>query len=123
VTGALTIGSVALRGAYGAALCAAPGALIGLAGGPPASPQSRAVARVLGIRQLAQAAAYGVALAPRIRPQDRAALLSLGAVVDVLHATSMVGLAVADAPRRRLGLTDAAVAFAFAVSALADLDG
>jgi hypothetical protein len=101
------------------ALCAAPGAVLGLAGGPPASRRARTVARILGVRQLAQAAASGRALAPDIGTQDRAALLTLGALVDVLHAASMLGLAVVDPPRRRAGLADGLIALAFAGDALA----
>jgi len=108
-----------LRGAYGLALCAAPGAVIGLAGGPPASRRARTVARVLGVRQLAQAAMSDAAMAPGTGTGDRAALLSLGAVVDTLHAASMLGLAVLDPPRRRVGVADGLIALAFAADALA----
>jgi hypothetical protein len=110
-----------LRGAYGLALCAAPGTVIGLAGGPPASRRARTVARVLGVRQLAQAAASGRALAPDIGTEDRAALLTLSALVDALHAASMLGLAVLDPPRRRAGLADGLIALAFAAEAVARL--
>jgi hypothetical protein len=46
-------------------------------------------------------------------------LLGLGAAVDALHAASMLGLAVVDAPRRRAGLADGLIALAFAADALA----
>ncbi|HEX3489826.1 MAG TPA: hypothetical protein VHU92_10800 [Streptosporangiaceae bacterium] len=108
-----------LRGAYGVALCAAPGAVLGLAGGPPASRRARAVARILGVRQLVQAAVSEVALAPGTGSEDRAVLLALGAAVDTLHAASMLGLALFDAPRRRAGLADGLIALAFAADALA----
>ena len=110
-----------LRGAYGLALCVAPGAVLGLAGGPPASRRARVVARVLGVRQLAQAAVSGRAMAPGTETEDRAALLTLGAAVDVLHAASMLGLAVLDPPRRRAGLGDGLIALAFAAEALGRL--
>jgi hypothetical protein len=115
----MTAARVLLRGAYGVALCATPGAVLGLAGGPPASRRARTVARILGVRQLAQAAVSGRALAPDIGTEDRAALLTLGALVDVLHAASMLGLAVVDPPRRRAGLADGLIALAFAGDALA----
>jgi hypothetical protein len=108
-----------LRGAYGVALCAAPGTVVGLAGGPPATRRARTVARVLGVRQLLQAAVSEAALAPGTGSQDRAVLLGLGAAVDALHAASMLGLAVVDAPRRRAGLADGLIALAFAADALA----
>jgi hypothetical protein len=94
---------VLLRGAYGLALCAAPGTLIRLAGGPPATPRDRAVARVLGVRQLAQAVVSAAALSPGGAPGGRAVVLTLGAEVDALHAASMLALALADPPRRRAG--------------------
>ncbi len=115
----MTAAPVLLRGAYGAALCVAPGAGLGLAGGPPASHRARTVARILGVRQLAQAAVSGRALAPGIGTEDRAALLTLGALVDALHAASMLGLAVLDPPRRRAGLADGLIALAFAAEAVA----
>jgi hypothetical protein len=110
---------VLLRGAYGLALCAAPGTLIRLAGGPPATPRDRAVARVLGVRQLAQAVVSAAALSPGGAPGGRAVVLTLGAEVDALHAASMLALALADPPRRRAGLAEAVIALAFAADALA----
>jgi hypothetical protein len=97
-----------LRGAYGLALCCAPGLIIRLAGGVVATPGDRAVGRVLGVRHVAQAV---VSLA---RPTP--AVLALGAGADVLHSASMVALAALDRPRRRLGCTDALIAAAFAAA-------
>jgi hypothetical protein len=97
-----------LRGAYGLALCCAPGPIISLAGGVVATPGDRAVGRVLGVRHVAQAI---VSLA---RPTP--AVLALGAGADVLHSASMVALAALDRPRRRLGCTDALIAAAFAAA-------
>jgi hypothetical protein len=104
---------VLLRGAYGVALCCAPGPMISLVAGGGASPNpgARAVARVLGARHLAQA----VLSAARPTP----AVLSLGAGVDVLHSASMLALAAVDRPRWRLGLTDGVIAGAFAASGFA----
>lgn len=61
------------------------------------------VARVLGVRQLLQAAFID---------QRRAAI---GSGVDVAHAATMVFLAVADRRRRRLAVGSAALASVFAV--------
>ena len=97
-----------MRAAYGAALCCAPAPMLRLEGGPgaEAGPGARAVARVLGVRHLAQAV---LSLA---RPTP--AVLALGAGTDALHSTSMIALAALDHPRRRLGLSDSLVAAAFA---------
>ena len=117
----MTAAPVLLRGAYGLALCAAPGTLIWLAGGSPASRQARTVARILGARHLAQAGVYAVALSrgwPPGQARARKALLTLGAEADVLHAASMLGLALADRAQRRAGLADAAIALAFAADVL-----
>jgi hypothetical protein len=97
-----------LRGAYGVALCCAPGPITGLVGGTSSTPGDRAVARVLGARHVAQA----VVTLGRPTP----AVLALGAGADVLHSASMVALAVLDRPRRRLGAADALIAAAFAVA-------
>jgi hypothetical protein len=61
------------------------------------------VARVLGVRQLLQAAFID---------QRRAAI---GSGVDVAHAATMVFLAVADRRRRRLAMGSAILASVFAV--------
>jgi hypothetical protein len=106
---------VLARGAYGIALCVAPGALMGLAGGPPPSRRTRAVARLLGARHLVQAAITSVA-------PDGAVLL-LGAEVDLLHAASMAGLAVLAPRRRRIGLADGLIAAALAADVLISSPG
>ena len=99
----------AARAGWGAALLLAPGAVLALA--PPEqrrSPAARAGLRVLGVRHLGQAAAVARWPRPRVR--------RLGAVVDVLHAASGVGLAVL-APRwRRNAAVDAAVTTVLAVA-------
>lgn len=94
-----------IRGTYGLALLGAPGLFLRLAG-RPGDGQARRVARMLGARQLAQAALTA--------PGPSTATLALGVEVDLAHALSMLGLAVADRRRRRLGYADAAVAAAFA---------
>lgn len=89
------------RALYGLALLAAPGPVLTAGAGQPPSRRDCAVARVLGIRHVTQAiltaAAGGRAVAP-------------GAVVDSLHAASMVALAAAQPRMRRAELADAAVA-------------
>lgn len=64
------------------------------------------VARVLGGRHLAQAVACA--------SSPTAAVLALGTEVDVLHAASMVGLAVVNRSYRLPALVSAAVATGFA---------
>jgi hypothetical protein len=101
--------SVIVRGAYGAVLCVAPGTLIRLAGGRPDA-RTCGIGRVLGARHLAQAALSAARPTP--------AVLVLGAEVDLLHSASMLALGILDAPRRRIGLTDAVLAAAFAADEL-----
>ncbi len=96
----------AVRASYGGALLIAPGPVIRLATGEPASPRARAVARVLGARHLLQAALTAAA-------RCNAPSLGLGATVDLVHAASMVALGAADRQARRLTLTDALVESAF----------
>jgi NAD(P)-dependent dehydrogenase (short-subunit alcohol dehydrogenase family) len=100
-----------VRGAYGIALCCAPGPLIRLSGSADDDPRARAVAWVLGARHLVQAAVTASRPSP--------AVVALGAGADVLHSASMLALAAADAPRRRLGLTDGLIAAAFAAEGIA----
>jgi hypothetical protein len=100
-----------VRGAYGIALCCAPGALIGLAGGPAGDQRARAVARILGARHVTQA----VLSAARPNP----AVLAAGAGADALHAASMAALALPDTPCRRIAGTDALIAAAFAMAGIA----
>jgi hypothetical protein len=98
----------AIRAAYGAVLLCAPGAVLRLCTGQPASRRALAVTRVLGARHLAQAAVS--AWAPR------PAVLAAGVDVDLCHAASMLALAAADRAVWRAGLADAAAAAALAVA-------
>jgi hypothetical protein len=122
-TGAWVITLV--RAGYGVALLVAPQVLIKLTGdlgtGQPAGasrarPGRRAcgVARVLGVRHLVQAGLTAVAL--RAEEPDSSLPLGLGAVVDVLHATTMVGLAAVDQGARRVALADTGVELALAAA-------
>ncbi len=70
-------------------------------GGPPPELAGGA-ARVLGVREIGQ----GVALLA----VPTAGVVTLGAVVDALHASSMVGLALWKPRYRRLALVSAAFA-------------
>lgn len=89
------------RAGYGAALLAAPGLLLGAVTGVPPTRRDLTVARVLGARHLLQAA---------VTLSEGSRVLVPGAVVDLLHAASMVALAVADPRMRRAGATDATAA-------------
>lgn len=126
---------VLARGAYGMALCIAPGALMGVAGGPPPSRRTRTVARLLGARHLVQAAITAAALAGPTPPgielaasalrgaRPGGAVLLLGAEVDLLHAASMAGLAVLAPRRRRIGLADSLIAAGLAADVLISRPG
>ena len=99
------------RACYGGALLVAPGTVIRWCTGRPAGPRTRAVARVLGARHLLQAAVTTGA-------GPSAESLGLGAAIDIVHATSMAGLAMADRRVRRATLTDALIEIAFAAAGL-----
>lgn len=97
-----------IRALYATVLLTRPGPIVGAALGRPPDERTEVVVRVLGVRQLAQAAAVtGVG--------GRRAMRA-GVVVDGLHAASMVGLAAVDRRRRRAALIDAMVALAFGVA-------
>jgi hypothetical protein len=113
-----------VRAGYGVALLCAPQALIKLTGDPvtgqPAGaaqsrPSRRAcgVGRVLGVRHLVQAGLTAVAL--RAEPGSPVAL-GLGAGVDVLHASTMVGLALVDRGARRVALADTGIELTLATA-------
>ncbi len=102
----------AIRAGWGAALLIAPGAVLGELPHGRIDRPARVFARVLGARQLAQA---GIAASPR--GSSRGWILA-GAAVDATHATTMVALAWLLPDRRRLALTNAATASAFAAVGL-----
>ncbi len=101
----------AARAAYGLALLCWPGRATRLAQGAPADGRIQVVARVLGGRHLAQAAATAARPSP--------GMLALGADTDLAHAASMLALAAAGRRRHRAALVDAAVATAFATAGAA----
>lgn len=92
---------------HGAALVLRPAAVAGRVGNAGRD-RTVAVVRVLGARHLAQGAAGLVAA--------RRTATRLGAGIDGLHATSMVGLAVVDRGHRRAATVSAVVALGFALA-------
>ena len=72
------------------------------------------MARVLGVRHLIQSGLTAAAL--RAAEPDPSLPLGLGAAVDVLHAMTMVGLALVDRGARRVALADTGVEVALAAA-------
>lgn len=104
------------RAGYGVALIGGPGLLIGLCG-QRLGRWDCTVARMLGVRHLAQAA---ITVAAQRAAPGSPVVLGGGAAVDLLHAASMAALGAVDERVRRSTLTDAAVETALAtVGALA----
>jgi hypothetical protein len=97
-----------IRAAYGTLLLAAPAPVLRLASGRPASWRLLAVARVLGARQLTQAAVTAV--------EPDALCLAVGAETDLAHAISMLAWGALAGQSRRIALVDATVAGLFAVA-------
>ena len=96
-----------VRAAYGAVQLLRPAHSAEQLLGGPLDPGAVAAVRVLGARQLAQAAVSVAAPSAR--------LLALGASVDGAHALSMAVLALADRSRRRPAMVSGLIASAFAV--------
>lgn len=102
---AATALATTLGAAWGTVLTARPGLVLRGLEGPPADGVEQTVAKVLGGRQLLQAAA--IARWPSVAGR-------VGAATDVLHALSMAALATS--PRyRRVAATSGAVAVGLAV--------
>jgi hypothetical protein len=99
------------RAGYGATLLCVPGPMITALTGMPVSGRERAVARLLGARQLTQAAVCGL--------MPTRGLIQAGAAVDGLHAASMMALAGAKPGLRRALLAETAIAGALALTAVA----
>lgn len=100
-----------VRAGYGAALLLAPGPMLRLCTGHPASSAARWVTRLLGARQLIQAV-----LTAGTGPS--ATRLRIGAAVDLAHATSMAGLAIADRRVRAATAADALMGTTLAATGL-----
>jgi hypothetical protein len=96
-----------IRLVYGAALLAAPGAVLRACGGPDDG-RARLYARVLGARQLAE----GALLLAHGEP----AWALGGAAVDGVHAISAVALAARTTRYRRLALLNAGGAAALTLA-------
>jgi hypothetical protein len=96
-----------LRAAWATVLLSQPRRVLTLRDTAP--PPSAAVfaARILGVRQLAQAIVTALAATPRV--------IRVGAAVDTLHACTGIGVAVLVPRWRRTALADAAIAACFAV--------
>lgn len=94
-----------LRAGVGAALTVFPDRMASAAEGRPAAPLARRVTRVLGVRQLVQAAL--TLTAPQLLPPLR------GAVIDALHLVSTMLLAAVSPRYRRAALVNAALAATF----------
>jgi hypothetical protein len=99
------------RAGYGAALLCVPGPLIRACTGRSPSSRARGMARVLGVRHLAQAAITAGAPGPE--------MFTVGSAIDLCHVASMLGLAAVDKSLRRAELADALVAAALAVAEVA----
>ena len=95
------------RGGYGVLQLASPTVASGRLARTRLDARGQAVARALGARQLAQALASG--------PEPSFPVLALGVEIDLLHAASMLALAL-DGRRRRPALTDALIAAGFALA-------
>ena len=102
-----------IRVGYGVLLLAMPGPLITGVTGNPVSTRVRAVARVLGARQLAQGAISCLAPARW--------LIRAGAAADGIHAASMLALAGTEPGLRRALLAETAIAAAFGSAGAAAL--
>jgi len=102
----------AARACYGAALLCAPGLIIRIATGRPASSRARGVTRLLGVRHLLQAALTS-------GPAPGTARLAIGAAVDLTHAASRAALAAADPKLRRATLADALIETTLGAAGLA----
>lgn len=90
------------RGVFGAALLMAPRPMLRHVHRVEVDRRSIAVARVLGIRQLAQAGLSGVEPSPEV--------LAVGIWVDTAHAATALGLAIIDPTRAFGGLLNAGAA-------------
>ena len=99
-----------VRAAYGLVELVAPAAPAGRVLGVRRDRTERAVARLLGARQLTQAVLTTLADSPRAR--------LVGGGVDALHAVTMAGWAVADRRRGRQAWAEALTATLFAAAEL-----
>jgi len=97
-----------VRAGYGALLVCTPAPVVRRYAGHHADRRARVVARILGVRHLAQAVLTLGTPGPVV--------LGLGVEADLAHAASMLGLAAGDRARRRAALIDGAGAGSFALA-------
>jgi hypothetical protein len=98
----------AVRAAWGLALLAAPARVLSAVERAEHTRAQRVVVRILGARNVFQAAVVAVVGGRAIREE--------GAVVDGIHVLTSLGMAAASPRWRRLALTDAAIAAGLAVA-------
>ena len=98
----------AVRAGWAVILLTMPERLLRADGGGPVPPAAVAAVRVLGVRHLLQAGASAVL--------PTGSVAGLGALVDMVHAGSCVGLAVGSPRWRGVALADVLVEAGFAVS-------
>ncbi len=98
-----------VRALYGMLELRSPEVVAGAALGKEPDERLRVTIRILGARHIAQALLTVI---------TRGRLHRAGGVVDLLHASTMLGLAVVDRRRRRAALTSAAIATLFAAGEL-----
>lgn len=101
------------RAVWGAALLIAPRQVLESVHHVRVDSRSLVVARILGARQLTQAALSGIRPTPEV--------LAMGVWVDAAHALTAVGLAAADRSRARASLSDAGVAALWAALGYHDI--
>ncbi len=97
-----------IRAAWGAALVIAPDAVLRRLPHQQIDRPTLACARVLGVRELAQAVVVG--------QRPRRGWILAGATVDATHAATMLAVALLLPDRRKLALANAATASAFAAA-------
>ena len=98
----------ALRAAWGVALLAVPARILSVVERADHTRAQLVVARILGVRNVLQAAVT-VAIGGRTIRRE-------GAAVDGIHALTSLGMAAASHRWRRLALTDAAIAAGLATA-------
>ena len=103
-----------IRAGWGAALLIAPGTVLTHIHHVRVDTRAIAITRILGARQLAQAALSGNNPSPEV--------LAMGIWVDGAHAVTGLTLAALDRSRARAALTDTAVAALWAGVGLRDLN-
>ncbi len=106
---------IVIRVAWGAALLLAPGRVLRALPHQQIDRRARVFARVLGARDVAQAALIA-------RRPTRGWILA-GVAVDATHATTMVALALLRPGRRKLALANLMTASAFAIAGVHQATG